>query len=1182
MYGPNQNSSLGGTPAPYTPGWGTPANPYKGAAQPHWNPLGLLGGAAGLGLLWFLSRDQQKKTSEGSALQNNFTPGIWINNPPPVPTDGLGGAKDRLTNFYTGTSNRPNPWGAIPYLCGDMRMYMSVAANPYTYLQGSDQYVTGILTAGFGPVTMTNLKIGADSTYTGFTHEYLSGSSDNEPITYYTKDIEEIQVAKQLLSNVDVIELVPQECDQISIDIQFDNGHQNNHAYINTATGEVKYVKEALTTSFLIAYRVLGTAPWTVWNSSYNITGNTPNTYRNNATINVTRNRYEVKVTRLTADSTTPDIVDQSSFAALRGIRNVAPLNRFYTEKGTQVRLAYLAYKAKATQKNNGVLSEVNALMSRQVPVWNGSTWVMTDTANPAWYFVDILTGTAFGETVSKNDIDLDSIVAWANYCDTKGWKVNHVIDSETEIQEALKIICKTGRANWYMKDGKYSIVYDDVRANLIQHFTESNSREYIGSKAFPVIPNALAVRFLNEKNDYKSDLRIVYWDGFNENSTNLVVEEVDMPGTTDPDLVYKHARYELAAMRLRPETASVVTDLQHLVCNIGDKVRLCNKAGLLGLGSGIVTAVTTNGGGDVLSMTLNNTFTMSAGTIYEVEIRLADGTFMTRTVKTVDGETDTLEFLTPVPAATNPKPAKGDSVAFGTAGNIGMLMLVSDIEHMEDFEARVSMVPYSPDIFKADTETVPAYQPNISIDHESQWILPAPTFWTIRSDDGILLRRSDGSLESRIVVALAPPTDIRITHYQYEYKLTSDASWIPGGSVTIEKGQVVIDNVEDGQSYTIRIRHYAEPGKASDWLELTPYTVIGQLAPPPDVISIMRSPGTDLLQAGFEYLPADFAGFRWFYHIGSNRNRATALSLATLSLSPFVNISGLPRTALTIGCVMVDAGGRESSNPVWALVDLTDIGTENIVETIPLHPAFAGTHNGVIIANELHATDNGALMWSSNETTLMYSADPAALFWTSTYNDLIWSFNFTPSMAYGGREFMLLMRHMQELLLTAPQGYTLEFRRTGSGAIWTPGGDLYVFWDADDNILFWDSHEDAWLPWSGQLTGRVEPLDFRLTAFGGAQEPVVQAATFIIDLPDLREDVEDAVIGVGPTLVPLVQSFTLVTHCIVTLQYSGAYPNAFTYRVTDKNAVGGVMVEVLDQAGAPTGGIVDVTVRGY
>lgn len=1172
-------------PPYYTPGYGTPANPYRGAADPYWTPykIGGIGlGLAGLGLSYFLSRDASKRTSEGTALQNPFTPDIWTSAPPPAPIAGLGGEKDRLTPYFTGSSNRVNQWGSVPYLIGKMRMYFAVAANAYTYTEGSNQFVAGVLTAGYGPVTITDLKVGDVATFAGFNQEYLAGFADNEPITYYDNDYEEKNISKELLANQEVIELVPQECDIISLDIEFPNGHQNNHAYVNQA-GDIKYVKEQLTTSFHISYRLLGAAAWTVWNSSFNIIGNTDRTVRNNAKITLARGRYEVRVIRLTADSTTPDIVNQSNFAVLRGILKQNPIRRWNTSKGNQVRLAYLAYKAKATQKNNGVLSEINALAQRHVNVWNGSVWTMSPTQNPAWYFYDMLVGHAFDESVDAEDVDLDAVYAWAQYCDAKGWKINHIIDSPMEITEALNLVCRAGRAQWYQKDGKYSVVYDDVRATQVQHFTETNSREYIGSKTYPTIPNALAVRFLNEKNNYQPDLRIVYRDGYNQYSTGLNTEQIDMPGVTDPDLIYKIARYELAVMLLRPESAQVVTNLQHLTCNIGDKVRLCNTAGLLGLGSGLIQSVTTNGGGDITHITLSAYLSMVAGESYEVEVRLANGTFLTRAIVAVEGEFDTLQFVTPIPAATNPKPAVGDSVAFGYAGRIGMLCLVTGIEHLEDLEARIAMVPYSPGVFDADTTTVPAYDPAVSIPHESNWILPAPTYWTIRSDEQVLLRHSDGSLESRIVIALAPPSDIRITHYQYEYKLVGDENYIPGGADRIELGQVVISDVQDGQTYNVRIRHYAEPGKASEWLELSPHLVIGKSSPPPDVYSITKVANEPVVRFTAQYTPPDFLCFRAYWQLGASRDKDTAQILAAQIVNNQISVASLPKTLVSLGLVMVDVAGNESTNIKWITIDLTSITDTNLLITEHFDPLFPGViTNGTISGGDIVADDNGALMWNANVLTPMWSANDSLMMWNATYLDLIYEFDYAPPSWLGNSVFDIIARYGEEIKVFAPQGYLLTCRVLGGDSfMWVSGGDSLPMWNSNDTVLMWDT-SDPFTVWQGTREGKIELINFKLIVYGGILQPVIDEVAFSIDVPDIQETLDDIEILPGGSRLPITQLYREIKNCAITLQYSGVYPDAERYLVMDKDSVSGPLIQVFDSFGASTGGIVDATIKGY
>ena len=64
------------------------------------------------------------------------------------------------------------------------------------------------------------------------------------------------------------------------------------------------------------------------------------------------------------------------------------------------------------------------------------------------------------------------------------------------------------------------------------------------------------------------------------------------MPGITDSDLVWKHGRFHIAQLRLRPETYELVTDFENLKVTRGDRVRVNHDVILVGVGAGRVKSV--------------------------------------------------------------------------------------------------------------------------------------------------------------------------------------------------------------------------------------------------------------------------------------------------------------------------------------------------------------------------------------------------------------------------------------------------------------------------------------------------------------------------------------------------------------------------------------------------------------
>src|SRR5690606_28692526 len=267
-------------------------------------------------------------------------------------------------------------------------------------------------------------------------------------------------------------------------------------------------------------------------------------------------------------------------------------------------------------------------------------------------------------------------------------------------VWETLRDIAAAGRAVPTFVDGKWSVVWDDPDAPVVQHFTPANSSGFTGQRAFLEEIHALRVRFINEKKGYLQDERIVYDDGYNKNNATKFLG-IEFPGVTDPDQIWKLGRYHLAQLKLRRETYELTTDWEHLVCTRGDRVRVTHDVPKWGLGFGRVKIVRANG----LKITLTDYVAMEAGKNYVIRFRLKDGT---SSLRSVVNEPGTLNEITLVADGGEPDPEPGDLYQFGEMGRESTILRVKAIRPGPDLSARLTLEDDAPEIYEADQGTIP------------------------------------------------------------------------------------------------------------------------------------------------------------------------------------------------------------------------------------------------------------------------------------------------------------------------------------------------------------------------------------------------------------------------------------------------------------------------------------------
>jgi len=773
--------------------------------------------------------------------------------PPPRPKLAelsIGGPQSRTspTLAITGTSNRANRYGPVPRVYGRHRVFPTLAAHPHTEVEGDEQYLRMLFDFGYGPLELSDLRIGAIplAQFEGVETEIRQGFEADPPITLYTDTIREDQYSLKVTNGggPEVLE-TRDGADEIIIDVTFrglvrfdDGGNRQDRSV------EIK-----------IEYRLAGSSdPWTEHATSTYTAASEQIVRRGVRIVTPASGRYELRFTRLTEDNTSTRVRDDSFVSAIRTVQHRAPV------KATGRCL--VAMRIKATDQLNGVVDQFSAVASALLPVWNGSQWSSQATRHPAWAYLEVLRGPANRRPVADERLDLDAFKAWAEA--TPEFTFDAVIDYPTTVFELLRDIAAAGRAGFGMRDGKFSIVRDVTQTVPIQHFTPRTTAGFRGIKALTQIPHGLKCRFVHPDRDWQQDEVIVYADGYGETNASRF-ETLELFGCTSADLAWKHGRYHLAVGKLRPEAYEISVDIDHLVCSAGDLVKVSHDVPLWGGGRGRVKDVAFDVGGNAVSVTLDDRIAMEAGKTYAVRFRHADGASSVASVVTEPGETDALVFLQPVPAVAAPEP--GDLALFGEAERESAALIVKAIRHSGDFRATLTLVDAAPEVHQADTGAIPDFDSLMTLPPLVERQTPAaPVVDEVVSDESVLVQGPDGRVQSRILVRLAPASGLNdpAEFVQAHYRLAgSGERWRVLSPVPAAAGEVAVQPVEDGVAYDLRLRTVSREGLVSGWTEVLGHVVVGKTTPPADVAGFTAARRADGVQLSWQPVSAlDVVGY--------------------------------------------------------------------------------------------------------------------------------------------------------------------------------------------------------------------------------------------------------------------------------------------------------------------------------
>ena len=802
-------------------------------------------------------------TMIGSLLVNAIAP-----TPAPAIRGADGTGLSAPAYALTGTSNRLSPYGAIPRVLGQRRLFPVLAAKPYTETVGNERYMRLLLLVGYGPLDIDDLRIGSTpiSAFDGAEVEIREGWENDQPITLYTQRIEEDPLSIALTSASGWRTITSrQSAREISLDISFDRGL----ALYNDQGGRVN-----ATVVFDAEYRMVGATTWLPipWKSGgdagfeaagvITIADASSSPVRRGGRFDAPEpGQYELRLRRTTADTTSPRLIDSATLSALRTITNDPPV----TMRG----LAMIALRLKAYEQINNQLQQISCVATCYLEVWDGSDWSWELSRNPAWAYCDVLRRRGGTRLIPDNRIDLNGLRQWAEVCDELAvdgdpkWAFDGVIEGGSVV-EALRDIASHARARYGLRDGKHSVVRDVPQSVPVLHITPRNSFGYTGRKQFIDLPHALKVRFINPDKDWQEDERIVYADGYSSANAERF-ETVDMMGCTNAEQAWREGRYHLAAGRLRPETHEVYQDVEALRATDGDLVMFAHDVILVGLAWGRIKSRVLSAG-LVTGFQLDEPAPMEAGKSYALRIRRADGASQVLPLVTAPGLQQTIVLATSLPTSLSPEP--GDLFQFGEAGRESAPMLVKGIEPGPNLSAKLNLIPAAPGVHTADSGLIPAFDSYITRPAQIELVRPpAPVVWTVVSDETALVRGPDGRSSPRILIRLYPLSSDAINQpdgIEVRFRPVDNAGpWSAVATQPADTLVVAVQPVEDGATYDLRLRFISRNGIASDWCEISGHFVVGRTTPPANVAGFLAERRADGVQLNWSPVSAlDLVGY--------------------------------------------------------------------------------------------------------------------------------------------------------------------------------------------------------------------------------------------------------------------------------------------------------------------------------
>lgn len=728
------------------------------------------------------------------------------------------GAKPHYT--VEGFRNSLNPDGDMPMVMGEHRFAPPFAMTPYSQIIGDDQYVSLLLLVGLGPHEIGGIRIG-DTPLAEFNDveiEIREGYETDPPHTLISQQVVEERVGVTLTGPAKPeTRATPRDITRTEIDLHFPAGMVWRKT---DGTERLWWIVVR------IEQRLAGTDSWelvqehTIWAKQ-----NYP-FFRTFGWDHPSRGQYEVRVVRLSEESTTSLVTDKCVWYALRGIRPEYPLH--FDEP-----VASIAMRIKVTNQINGGVDNVNCVAKRVCPDWDHTTrtWITRPTRNPASLARFVRQGIGTAKPRSAAQLHLDEYADWHDFCRRKGLSYDRVHDTAAPIREVEASIAAAGRAA-IRDDGRaLGVIIDRPQSIIVDHLSEVNSDAFRGEITYLSPPDAFRVKFPDRSRDYESAERIIPWPG--HSGPIRLTEDLPLPGKTDPAEIWIAARRRQYELIHRRERWTREQDGLLRQATRGDLVAMSHKLLEATSAAAFVTSVS----GTLIL--LDTDVELQPDVTYGVQFRLGQteqslGEVVTREIAAVAGPTRALRLVSP-----GPVPEPSSHLAIGPLSQVTVQAIVHAVESAGRMRSRLTLLPAAPIIdVLTDLEVPPAWDGRIGAEvPQAETPPPAP----------IIIDVSAGGEETgtpgRVLVQLQPAaSSIPVVRFEVRHRLVGAPGWSGPASGLAGTGSVFFGGYLADDEVELQAQSISAAGVASSWTASTTVTIGADdvvIAPPVSLTAV-------------------------------------------------------------------------------------------------------------------------------------------------------------------------------------------------------------------------------------------------------------------------------------------------------------------------------------------------------
>jgi len=322
------------------------------------------------------------------------------------------------------------------------------------------------------------------------------------------------------------------------------------------------------------------------------ITYTASGTYAGGSPVSISNGtRYDIRVTKTTSDKGAR-YLDELKISAVREVVNTA-----FVRPG----LSQVGIEALASEQISGSINVTCYQKERVINVYNGTSWTIKYSTNPAWVIWDLLTlpvisgdgdGTAYaierydGVNPSRLTPYLSDYYVAAEWFDQmvsdgeggteKRIEFNGLFDTGTSNWEAVQEVCRMARCEVVPVGLNYKIIVDKTwSGDPVQLFTAGNIKPNTFRRDYLPWDERAAeveVHFLDRAEDYERSQLSLYNSSINNPNKKVTLKKM---GITKRSQAWRDAYYELAKNQLIKSIVTFEADIDAIVCLKGEVINV-------------------------------------------------------------------------------------------------------------------------------------------------------------------------------------------------------------------------------------------------------------------------------------------------------------------------------------------------------------------------------------------------------------------------------------------------------------------------------------------------------------------------------------------------------------------------------------------------------------------------------